>query len=133
MSSPPRSLCCNSQEFLGSRPARRPYHGRHGFPATRHNSALATKALMADSQQCIHELIVQEVGNREAKSTGQIDRAGELTINNLGQFLKYVEDVCLAKKAGYISCIKVGHSVFFDREQVFADLRRFQTGGPASR
>ncbi len=36
-------------------------------------------------------------------------------------------------KAGYISCIKVGHSVFFDREQVFADLRRFQVGGTASR
>ncbi|MHB1309352.1 MAG: hypothetical protein ACYDC1_02340 [Limisphaerales bacterium] len=36
-------------------------------------------------------------------------------------------------KAGYLSCIKVGHSVFFDREQVFADLRRFQVGGPASR
>ena len=36
-------------------------------------------------------------------------------------------------KAGYISCIKVGHSVFFDREQVFADLRRFQVGRPASR
>jgi len=36
-------------------------------------------------------------------------------------------------KAGYISCIKVGHSVFFDREQVLADLRRFQTGGQASR
>jgi len=36
-------------------------------------------------------------------------------------------------KAGYISCIKVGHSVFFDRAQVFADLRRFQVGGPARR
>ena len=36
-------------------------------------------------------------------------------------------------KAGYIGCIKVGHSVFFDREQVFADLRRFQVGRPASR
>jgi hypothetical protein len=35
-------------------------------------------------------------------------------------------------KAGYISCIKVGHSVFFDREQVLADLRRFQIGGSAS-
>jgi hypothetical protein len=35
-------------------------------------------------------------------------------------------------KAGYISCIKVGHSVFFDREQVSADLRRFQIGGTAS-
>ena len=34
-------------------------------------------------------------------------------------------------KAGYISCIKVGHSVFFDREQVVADLRRFQIGGKA--
>jgi hypothetical protein len=39
----------------------------------------------------------------------------------------------IAQKAGYISCIKVGHSVFFDREQVFSDLRRFQIGGPASR
>ena len=36
-------------------------------------------------------------------------------------------------KAGYISCIKVGHSVFFDRNQVLADLRRFQIGGAASR
>ena len=36
-------------------------------------------------------------------------------------------------KAGYISCIKVGHSVFFDREQVLADLRRFQSGGTANR
>lgn len=36
-------------------------------------------------------------------------------------------------KAGYISCIKVGHSVFFDREQVLADLRRFQIGGRACR
>jgi hypothetical protein len=36
-------------------------------------------------------------------------------------------------KAGYSSCIKVGHSVFFDREQVLADLRRFQIGGTASR
>lgn len=35
-------------------------------------------------------------------------------------------------KAGYIGCIKVGHSVFFDREQVVADLRRFQIGGKAS-
>lgn len=35
-------------------------------------------------------------------------------------------------KAGYIRCIKVGHSVFFDREQVLADLRRFQTGGTAN-
>lgn len=35
-------------------------------------------------------------------------------------------------KAGYISCITVGHSVFFDREQVLADLRRFQIGGSAS-
>jgi len=34
-------------------------------------------------------------------------------------------------KAGYISCIKVGRSVFFDREQVIADLRRFQVGGRA--
>ena len=31
-------------------------------------------------------------------------------------------------KAGYISCIKVGRSVFFDRDQVMADLRRFQIG-----
>ena len=31
-------------------------------------------------------------------------------------------------KAGYISCIKVGRSVFFDRDQVMADLRRFQFG-----
>ncbi len=31
-------------------------------------------------------------------------------------------------KAGYISCIKVGRSVFFDRDQVMADLRRFQMG-----
>ena len=31
-------------------------------------------------------------------------------------------------KAGYISCIKVGHSVYFDRDQVMADLRRFQVG-----
>jgi hypothetical protein len=101
---------------------------------------------MADSQQCIHELIVQEVGIGEAKSTGQIDRAGALTINNPAQFLNYFEDVCMAKnrdpfaaltdiaqKAGYISCIKVGHSVFFDCEQVFANLRRFQFGGPTSR
>lgn len=31
-------------------------------------------------------------------------------------------------RAGYISCIKVGHSVFFDRDQVFEDLRKFQVG-----
>ena len=31
-------------------------------------------------------------------------------------------------KAGYISCIKVGRSVFFDRDQVMADLPRFQIG-----
>ena len=36
-------------------------------------------------------------------------------------------------KAGYISCIKVGRSVFFDREQVMADLRRFQVGPKAER
>ena len=36
-------------------------------------------------------------------------------------------------KAGYISCIKVGHSVFFDREQVMADLRRFQVGARTAR
>lgn len=36
-------------------------------------------------------------------------------------------------KAGYISCIKVGHSVLFDREQVFADLRRFQVASKPNR
>ena len=36
-------------------------------------------------------------------------------------------------KAGYISCLKVGRSVFFDREQVMADLRRFQVGAKTIR
>lgn len=36
-------------------------------------------------------------------------------------------------RAGYISCIKVGRSVFFERDQVMADLRRFQIGGRTGR
>ncbi len=31
-------------------------------------------------------------------------------------------------RAGYISCIKVGRSVFFDCDQIMADLRRFEIG-----
>ena len=31
--------------------------------------------------------------------------------------------------AGYLSCIRISHSVLFDREQVMADLKRFETGG----
>jgi excisionase family DNA binding protein len=29
---------------------------------------------------------------------------------------------------GYLSSIKIGHSVFFEREQLLSDLRRFQVG-----
>ena len=29
---------------------------------------------------------------------------------------------------GYLSSIKIGHSVFFEREQLFRDLRRFRSG-----
>lgn len=32
--------------------------------------------------------------------------------------------------AGYLSCIRISHSVLFDREQVIADLKRFETNGP---
>ena len=31
--------------------------------------------------------------------------------------------------AGYLNCIKVGRSVFFERDQVFKDLRRFSARG----
>ena len=30
--------------------------------------------------------------------------------------------------AGYLSCIRISHSVLFDRDQVMADLKRFETG-----
>jgi hypothetical protein len=30
--------------------------------------------------------------------------------------------------SGYISCIRISHSVLFDRKQLFEDLKRFQTG-----
>ena len=36
-------------------------------------------------------------------------------------------------KAGYISYIRIGHSVLFDRAQVLADLRRYQVGGKEGR
>ena len=31
--------------------------------------------------------------------------------------------------AGYLSCIRVGRSVLFERRQVLADLRRFSSAG----
>lgn len=31
--------------------------------------------------------------------------------------------------AGYLSCIRISHSVLFDRDQVIADLNQFKTGG----
>jgi hypothetical protein len=49
-----------------------------------------------------------------------------------GELHKSCRTIEIWVKAGYISCIKVGHSVFFDREQVLADLRRFQIGGKAN-
>jgi len=36
-------------------------------------------------------------------------------------------------KAGYLSCIRISHSVLFDRQQVMADLKRFETLGRPSR
>ncbi len=30
--------------------------------------------------------------------------------------------------SGYISCIRISHSVLFDRNQLFEDLKRFETG-----
>ena len=31
--------------------------------------------------------------------------------------------------AGYLSCIRISHSVLFDGDQVLEDLKRFETGG----
>lgn len=35
--------------------------------------------------------------------------------------------------AGYLSSIRISHSVLFDREQVLEDLKRFETGGRRDR
>lgn len=35
-------------------------------------------------------------------------------------------------KAGYLSCIRISHSVLFDRDQVLIDLKRFEAGGSNS-
>ena len=64
----------------------------------------------------------------------------QLTTNSLDPFLTKDEDAALLKKsrrtielwtrAGYLSSIKIGHSVFFEREQMLRDIRRFGTGRP---
>ncbi|MEO8426055.1 MAG: helix-turn-helix domain-containing protein [Verrucomicrobiota bacterium] len=57
------------------------------------------------------------------------DESPLLTKDELARMLKKSRrTIEVWVNAGYISSIRVGHSVFFEKDQVLSDLRRFQTG-----
>jgi excisionase family DNA binding protein len=73
----------------------------------------------------------------ESNSADRVD-AGDVT-RPVSDILTTREVAALLKKsrrtiehwvdAGYLSCIRVGRSVLFERSRVLADLRRFNSAG----
>ena len=69
----------------------------------------------------------------EAKQPTTLSKSRLMSKGELSEELhKSRRTIELWVRAGYISCINVGRSVFFDRDQVMADLRRFQVGAKTS-
>jgi excisionase family DNA binding protein len=65
----------------------------------------------------------------EANDNTSANESPLLTKDELARMLKKSRrTIEVWVNAGYISNIRVGHSVFFDKDQVLSDLRRFQTG-----
>jgi excisionase family DNA binding protein len=57
------------------------------------------------------------------------DESPLLTKDELARMLKKSRrTIEVWVNAGYINSIRVGHSVFFEKDRVLSDLRRFQTG-----